>query len=422
MQPSVADVEKIAVQTLLSNCTDGAVILDQLYSYLGKFVAYPSEHAQVAHTLWIAHTHLMDKWYSTPRLAFLSVEPGSGKTRALEVTEPTVPRAVEAVHATPAYLIRKISSPAGLPTILFDEIDTVFGPKAKENEELRGVLNAGHRRGAVAGRCVIRGKTVETEELPSFCAVAMAGLGNLPDTILTRSVVIKMRKRAPGEKVKPWRPKLHALEGRQLHDLLAAWAHAIAPLIPENPTLPEGISDRPADVWEALIAVAETAGGEWPKRAHDSCVSLVSHSGDEEVSLGVTLLSDLQAIFDVRETMFTDDILAALHAREESPWIDLRGKPLNARGLANILKGYGIKSQQVRCGTATAKGYRRESFHDAFLRYLPSSTTPILAEAVTKETSETIRSQSEETCLAESEQRFNTSVTPLIQEVFLYAD
>ena len=39
------------------------------------------------------------------------------------------------------------------------------------------MLNAGHRRGAMAGRCVVRGKVIETEELPAFCAVALAGLG-----------------------------------------------------------------------------------------------------------------------------------------------------------------------------------------------------------------------------------------------------
>lgn len=135
MRPSVDDVRRLATAPTLSNgieeSLNGALILDDLHTYLGRFVAYPSEQAHVAHTLWIAHTHLMDEWESTPRLAFLSVEPGSGKTRALEVTEPTVPRAVEAVNATPAYLIRKISSPAGLPTILFDEIDTVLGRKRK---------------------------------------------------------------------------------------------------------------------------------------------------------------------------------------------------------------------------------------------------------------------------------------------------
>ena len=131
-------------------------LLDDVHAFLGRFVAYPSEAAHVAHTLWIAHTHLMDAWESTPRIAFLSPEPGSGKTRALEVTELLVPSPVEAVNVTPAYLFRKVGDQKGAPTILFDEIDTVFGPKAKDNEEIRGLLNAGHRRGAVAGRCVVR--------------------------------------------------------------------------------------------------------------------------------------------------------------------------------------------------------------------------------------------------------------------------
>ena len=67
---------------------------------------------------------------------------------------------------------------------LYDEIDTLFGPKAKDNEEVRGLINGGHRRGATAGRCVVRGKLIETEELPAYGAVALAGLGNLPDTIM----------------------------------------------------------------------------------------------------------------------------------------------------------------------------------------------------------------------------------------------
>jgi hypothetical protein len=186
----------------------GAKLLDDVHAFLDRFVAYPSEHAHVAHTLWIAHAHLMDVWDSTPRIAFLSPEPGSGKTRALEVTELLVPNPVAAVNVSPAYLFRKVADENGAPTLLFDEIDTVFGPRAKENEEIRGLLNAGHRKGAVAGRCVVRGKEVFTEELAAYCAVAMAGLGYLPDTILTRSVVVNMRRRAPNETVEPYRRRL----------------------------------------------------------------------------------------------------------------------------------------------------------------------------------------------------------------------
>lgn len=119
----------------------------------------------------------MDAWESTPRIAFLSPEPGSGKSRSLEVSELLVPRPVEAVNVTPAYLFRKVGSDDGRPTVLYDEIDTVFGPRAKDNEEIRGLLNAGHRRGAVAGRCVVRGKIVMTEEIPAYCAVALQPRG-----------------------------------------------------------------------------------------------------------------------------------------------------------------------------------------------------------------------------------------------------
>lgn len=402
-----------------STLSDGSKILDEVHAFLGRFVSYPSEHAHIAHSLWVAHCHLMEKWESTPRLAFLSPEPGSGKTRGLEATEPLVPRPVEAINATPAYIFRKISDPEGMPTILFDEIDTIFGPKAREHEELRGVLNAGHRRGAVAGRCVIRGKSIETEELPAFCAVALAGLGNLPDTILTRSVVIKMRRRAPGEKVEPWRRKLHAPEGYILRDRLTAWAQAIAPHVVENPSMPEGISDRPADVWEPLLAVAETAGGTWPERARVSCVSLVSLSMGNQDSLGVTLLSDLRTIFADREAMFTLSLLEALHGVDESPWNDLRGKPLNANGLARLLRGYGIESKQVRCGTSTAKGYRREYFHDAWTRYLsPLSSSAMGSE--TRETSETPRSQSGEKCFVTETPTELASETVEAEEVNLW--
>ena len=127
-----------------------------------------------------------------------------GKSRALEVTELLVPNPMTAVNVTPAYLFRKVGAEEGA-TILFDEIDTVFGPKAKENEEIRGLLNAGHRKGAVAGRCVARGQTVMTEEISAYAAVAMAGLGWLPDTIMTRSVLIRMRRRNQGESVEPFR-------------------------------------------------------------------------------------------------------------------------------------------------------------------------------------------------------------------------
>ena len=208
---------------------------------------------------------------------------GVGKNRALEITELLVPNPVVAVNVSPAYLFRKVGSEEGV-TLLYDEIDTVFGPKARENEELRGLLNAGHRKGAVAGRCVVRGKNIETEEIPAYAAVAMAGLGWLPDTILSRSVIIRMRRRHAGESVEPYRRRVHAAEGYGIRDKIAAWTRSVSF---EWPELPNEIQDRDADVWEPLIAIADAVGGEWPARARAAGVALVADSKEVEASLGI---------------------------------------------------------------------------------------------------------------------------------------
>jgi hypothetical protein len=327
----------------------------------------------------------MDCWESTPRIAFLSPEPGSGKTRALEISELLVPRPVEAINVSPNYLFRKVSDPDGAPTILFDEIDTVFGPKAKDNEEIRGILNAGHRRGAKAGRCVMKGKQVCTEELAAYAAVAVAGLGSIPDTILSRSVVIRMRRRAPGETVEPFRRRLHATEGHELRDGLAEWAQQVAPsLAGVYPEMPAGIEDRSADVWEALLAVADAMGGLWPKRARLAAVAFVTAGRESAPSLGVRLLSDLRQIFGTADHITTVDVLEQLKKIEEAPWSDIRGKPLDPRRLSNYLAPYGVKSRLVRIGKEVGRGYRREDLHDAWMRYLPALPSP---ESVTSATS-----------------------------------
>lgn len=354
---------------------DGAALLEDVLQFLHRFVAYPNEHAAVAHALWIAHTHAMDAWESTPRIAFLSPEPGSGKSRALEVSELLVPRPVEAVNVTPAYLFRKVGSEEGRPTILFDEIDTVFGPLAKrDNEEIRGLLNAGHRRHGVAGRCVVVGKTVRTEEIPAFCSVAMAGLGSLPDTILTRSVIVRMRRRAPHEVIEPFRRRDRQPEGDLLRLRLERWAtdHEGA-LAGARPAMPAEITDRDADVWEALLACADAADGAWPARGREAAVALVAESKRSTPSLGVRLLSDLRVVFGDAEAMKTTEIIQKLCALDESPWGDLKGKPIDARGLAHRLKPYGVSSHNKRNGDHVQKGYVRADLVDAWTRYLGAS-------------------------------------------------
>lgn len=360
---------------------DGAALLDEVEAFHRRFNVFPTESAYVAVALWDAHAHLIDAFDGTARLAFLSPEPGSGKSRALEIVETLTPNAAITVNASANALFRLVEATEGAPTLLFDEIDTVFGPKAGDNEPVRGFLNSGYRRGGKSLRCVGDGANQNAGWFSSFCAVAMAGLGSLPDTILTRSVIIRMRKRAPNEKVEPYRRRTHEKQGHALRDRLAKWAETVRDAVAEAwPEMPEGVTDRPADVWEPLLAVADAAGGHWPERARAACLDLVhaAHEGDD-ASLGIRLLTDLRdKVFCGADRVPTAVILECLLSMDDAPWGDLDDKPFNSRALAKLLGQYvtsankPIRPRGIRTAAGTfPKGYYAEDLQDAWERYCP---------------------------------------------------
>jgi hypothetical protein len=260
----------------------------------------------------------------------------------------------------------------GQRTLLFDEVDAIFKKRGQDDgsEDLRALLNAGHRRGATIPRCV--GPAHDVVEFPVFAACALAGLGDLPDTLMTRSVIIRMRRRLSSEEAESFRRREHAPEGFELRDVLAEWCASVSEQVADAwPDMPDGVSDRPADVWEPLLAVADAAGGHWPESARAACIELVKVRESREASLGVKLLGDLRTVFGDSDVLSTETILAGLCELEESPWASLRGKPLDARGLAYRLRQYGIASMDVKVDRKTLKGYRREHLWDSFARYLP---------------------------------------------------
>lgn len=354
-----------------------ADLLGDVQDFLATFVAFPSDHARIAVTLWTAHAHLLDASDNTPRLALLSPEPGSGKTRVLEVLELLVPSPMHVLSASPAAIFRTIAS--NRPTLLFDEVDAIFGRYGKDdnNEDLRAMLNAGHRRGATIPRC--HGPTHEVRLFPVHAAVALAGLGDLPPTLLSRSVVVRMRRRAPNETVQPFRHRLAEPAGHALRTRLAAWASTVEDTVRDAwPAMPSGVTDRPADVWEPLLAVADAAGGDWPDRARAACVELCKVVASGEASLGIRLLGDLRAVFGDEDRLATGTVLDRLHGLDEAPWSDLRGRPLDARGVARRLDAFEVRSAKVKLDGQSLRGYRREDLYDAWQRYLPA---PVPAEA-----------------------------------------
>ena len=271
----------------------GARLLDDVREFIQRFVAFPTMNCLVAVTLWVAHAHLVLDGENSPRLALLSPEPGSGKTRTLEVLELLVPSPLFSLSASTPATFRTIMKTRET-VLLFDEVDAIFGKRGKDDgaEDLRALLNAGHRRGATIPRCV--GATHEVVNFPVYTACALAGLGDLPDTLISRSVIIRMRRRLVSEKVEPFRRRIHEPAGSELRLRLIEWCDSVATEVSSSwPEMPDGVTDRPADVWEPLLAVADAAGGEWPAIARAACIELVKVGVSREASLGVKLLMDL---------------------------------------------------------------------------------------------------------------------------------
>src|SRR5262249_41490962 len=140
------------------------------------------------------------------------------------------------------------------------------------------------------------------------------------------------------------------------------------------PAMPEGLTDRPADCWEPLLAVADVAGGEWPERARRAALKLNDERRKADPALGGRLLADIPRVLGWRDRLTTADLLEVLVGREESPWGELRGKPLDSRGLARRLKPFGIGPKVIRLGNETPRGYERSDFVDAWKRYLPPAS------------------------------------------------
>jgi hypothetical protein len=347
---------------------EGARFLGLLREALTKYVVFPTPEAADTVTLWIAATHAQPAWEHATRLAIISPEKRCGKSRLLDVIEATCHKPLMTVNISPAALVRSIDEDP--PTLLLDEADTVFGRKAgDQHEDLRGIINSGHQRNRPYVRWDMLAR--RREDCPTFAMAALASIGDLPDTIMDRAVVVRMRRRAITEKVSPYRTRRDSPPLRELGEWLHGWAEGNLDALEEaEPEMP--VEDRAADTWEPLVAVADLVGGTWPARARAAVRYLVGaeEKADMEANLGMRLLSDIRDLFEEFTVAFmqSQELVTRLRKMPDAPWQE---RDLTTTGLAGMLRPYGIRPG--RNTTGSARGYDKAFFADAFARYLPSA-------------------------------------------------
>jgi len=343
---------------LLSQVEDGFKLLDDISAAVRDHVVMPHGAAEMI-ALFILHTHAHAAAQFSPLLAIISPDSACGKTTLLRALAVLTPSALPVANLTAAGLYRTISSRKY--TLLIDEGDTI--PIGQN--ELRGILNSGH--------CSDSAQVLRADGIFNvWCPKAIALIGVLPTTLRDRSLLITLKRKRPDETVtaldRAALARLHRLGERA-----AAWTvHHRERLAAANPAMPPELTNRTADNWAALLAIADVAGGRWPQLAR-LVAGRSAAEAQADISAGVMLLGDVRKVFVVIRTdrIPTTDLLEALKSMEDRPWCEWRGRQaITASQLAHLLKPYGISPKTMRFVNFTAKGYLLADFEDAFLRYL----------------------------------------------------
>ena len=355
---------------------DGDALLDEIVMRVRQYLVLPDGAAEVL-ALWAVHAHAFEAFYYTPRLAITAPEKQCGKTVVLDVLECLTPRSIRTENLTTAVLFRIVD--AHRPTLLVDEFDTFL----KNNHDLRGAVNAGHRHSGVHLRC--EGDDNEVRAFRTFAPVALAGIGKLPGTLADRSIPVTMRRALPDEPIRPFRSD-RAYAERELCSQIARWVADNRSEIEEHePDVPEWMFNRQADNWRPLLTIADIAGGDWPEHAR-AVAARICGSADDDTSIRVELLKDIGELFKKHGTnqLASATIATDLGGMEHRLWSDWKaGKPISAPQIARQLKPFGISPGTIRDGQDTAKGYKLTQLEDALRRYGGSQTVTLSQVNVT---------------------------------------
>jgi len=369
VKESEKDDEVVSSDSPYPEFVDGLNLLSDIEESIPKHMILPIG-ALTAIVLWLVATYVYNAFRIFPKLAIISPEKRCGKSTLLDILAAISSRSLIASNITPSAIFRAVD--LWKPTLIIDEADTFISGR---NDDLIGIVNSGHTKTTAF---VIR--TVGDDHTPkkfsTWAPMALASIGGLTGTVMDRSIVINLRRRASSETVRRL-PIDFREDCSIIRQRVTRWAQDNESLLKAIPVEPPAIpNDRAMDNWLPLFTIAHAIGGDWPEKVESSYFTL--NSMEEEETAAVMLLRDVQLIFEENNTIkiFTRTLILHLIQLEERPWSEWRrGSPMTQNSLAKILKTFSIKSKKIRIDQATAMGYESSSFTDSFSRYLPPRIT-----------------------------------------------
>ena len=375
------------------NQVSGSFLLGDLKACIKNHVILSDDAALVV-ALWVIFAWVHDVAVHSPQLIVTSPEKECGKSTLLGLSSFLVP----SVDISPAVLYRMIEK--WHPTLLLDEADDAF----KDNQELRSVFNSGWTRNAGVPRC--NPDTNEPEFFSTFGpkVIGLKGL-KLPDTTLSRGIVIQLQRKLPTERAIDFE-HIDSSELGELRSKACRWAaDNMNRLRSAKPRLPADFHNRLAANWRLLLAIAELC--EIGEDARKAAVSVADR--DDDASLAVELLIDIQKVFDDLKVdrIKRDELLERLVKLEDRPWADMpyAYKPLTVAQLRKLLKGFYVKIESIKFqGNKTARGVERKQFETLWARYIQAPPEKCVTTVTGYETLEKYRDLNEAVVTVKSEE------------------
>ena len=342
-----------------------AETLDLISSVFHEHVKLQNESDADALALWAAMTYVMDHLEIAPMVYVSSPLPMCGKSTVMKLLKVFCHRAEMVSKITPAAIYRLIERDQ--PTLLFDEADRFL----RGNNELNGIINAGHAR--FEANVIINKKlpdgNYDPVEFPVWCAKAIAGIGSQDDTLISRSIVISLRRKLITETVKPVRFNLHQ-QHEDTRQALATWASNFQSVCEEEmkPFL-NANTDRGIDNWLPIGIIAKRIGFSWIERAQAALTSIEARQNHDAQSTGVQLLTDVRNVVSEssRPEWSSTDLYNAVVINEETDWsVFNHGRPITKKKFTQMLGDFGIKPTK----RSNANVFYVVDLEDAFVRYL----------------------------------------------------
>jgi len=330
-----------------------------------KFCRYVVANKAIvtASVLYSLFTYVVEIARHAPKLVYTFPTRDAGKSVAQEVLRWMVLRPYAAVEATGAAVYRIIDRLR--PTLCLDEADTLF---ARRGSVLAHILNncwSNNKR--MIPRAGSRGKSVDEYDVYGAQIISMRGL-NMPDTTQSRSIICLIWPKLPTEVVEEFTYQDDDEFKAIRRKLLRFAIDNAATLRDAEPQFPPGFNNRIRTNWKMLRAIAELAGGEWPKRVRKAALEL--EADRDEPSEDIRLFQAVKGVWDRAEKERTSESLcAALAAHPSGEWVDITPHKFAAK-----VRPYGIKPIHGLHPTGrsdlTRGGYRYAQFENVWARLL----------------------------------------------------